>query len=493
MAQRIALARWFVLVLFGIPAFLIGFGVEGVYQQILTEARAEDMGMAIDGEFARGFFSSSAETRLASEDDPSDFVRITHRIKHGPLLLGGERGLAFGLSAIESRIDADDDQFSELIEALHGRPLVRADTHVGFGGALSMLIHSPTLESEDGQLSFEGARGDIVFEPSSSAARGQLHAGALRLGDDSGEVSVDGLSIRFDTAEPESDGTADVNGSVELGQMRFGTTGIGATVAPTTSTFEASGTGEQGRGTSTTRLGEVRLQGEEGAESVLSGLVLVQTQENRGVDGRSLMDLESKLTFDAFSTGGRTYHDGVLDLALSNFDADAWQALGDAGGDEPRTEEERMEAQMRVMTELLPAALAASPRFEIRQLGLESDAGDVKGVMLLGVDASDPSMLTNPLMLLSKIRAEAKLAAPEQVMHALVDAYLSRDREGDPFDVRARVVAERSALLAKLVADGTLIHEGGRYSIDARLQEGFPIFNGMPADPSFLQGIVPGF
>ena len=102
-------------------------------------------------------------------------------------------------------------------------------------------------------------------------------------------------------------------------------------------------------------------------------------------------------------------------------------------------------------------------------------------------------MLGNPLMLLSKLEAEANLVAPEPMMHALVEAMISGEQTGDPFEARAQLVAQRTALLDKLVMDGTLEFENGIYSIDARLQEGFPIFNGMPADPSFLTGLVPGF
>jgi hypothetical protein len=158
----------------------------------------------------------------------------------------------------------------------------------------------------------------------------------------------------------------------------------------------------------------------------------------------------------------------------------------------------KMEAQMSLMSEQLPAFLSPSPEVALEKLHLVGESGALDASLRFGVDGSDPSMLGNPFMLLSKLQASASLDGPVAMLEAALDDYYERSlrQEQPELDTASRAAlaqATRVATLDKLTTDGTLIRKGDRYTLEARLEEGLPIINGVPADPTFLMGILPGF
>ena len=117
------------------------------------------------------------------------------------------------------------------------------------------------------------------------------------------------------------------------------------------------------------------------------------------------------------------------------------------------------------MGEQLPAFLSPSPEIALEKIHLVGKSGALDASARLGVDGSDPSMLGNPFMLLTKIQASATLDAPGSMLEALLDGYYERGllEEQPELDAEARrALAQeaRIATLEKLLADGTLVHKG---------------------------------
>jgi uncharacterized protein YdgA (DUF945 family) len=61
-----------------------------------------------------------------------------------------------------------------------------------------------------------------------------------------------------------------------------------------------------------------------------------------------------------------------------------------------------------------------------------------------------------------------------------------------PADVAEMAAFMRDGVMSQLVAQGVLVTDGERYTIDARLEDGLPTVNGQPIDPGLLEGVLGG-
>jgi uncharacterized protein YdgA (DUF945 family) len=511
MGVRVGIGLGAVLVLLGIGSCVSGVVLERAYERIIDEASAASEGSwEIEGEYRRGWLSSSARTRLTIADEQGGeplVVPLEHDVVHGLVPLGmlARGGSPFdvlvGRVVTEHHLDAE--RLPRFAEALKGRPFLQATTRIGVTGMVDVELHSPSFVLDDGSFESEGMVGDVRLSLSDGRGQGAVRVGVLHLRDGEGVALIDGGKLSFES-EPGQGGegaaSSRVSGVLELGAVSLEGEGGRARIAPARLRFSGeSGEGATIAGQTELELSEVEAHPAQGRSLVLRGLELLEVREQSTPDARR--DFRADLSFQALELGDERYGPGELQGAIRNIDAQAFEALQEAAaaveaaGDD---EQAKMQAQMALMGGQLPAFLAPSPEIALEKLHLVGESGALDASIRLGVDGSDPSMLGNPFMLLTKVQAAAKLDSPGPMLEALLDGYYERTlREEQPeLDAEALGVLARetrAATLEKLLADGTLVRKGDRYAFEARLEEGLPIINGAPADPTFLMGIVPGF
>lgn len=511
MAVRVGIGLGAVLVLLGMGSCVSGVVLERAYERIIEEASAASEGSwEIAGEYQRGWLSSSAQTRLSIVDERGGeplVLPLEHDVVHGLLPLGmlARGGSPFDLvvGRVVTEHHLDPERLPRFAEALKGQPFLQATARIGVTGVVDLVLHSPSFALDDGALVSEGMDGDVQLSLREGQAKGDVRLGVVHLREDEGVALIDGSTLSFES-EPRSSaegaGSSRVSGVLELGAVSLEGEGGRARIAPARLRFSGeSGEGATIAGETELELSEVEVRPAEGQPLVVRGLELLEVRQQSAPEARR--DFRAELSFEALELGDAHYGPGELEGAIRNIDAQAFEALQKAaavvqaaGNDE----QAKMRAQMALMGEQLPAFLAPSPEIALEKIHLVGKSGALDASARLAVDGSDPSMLGNPFMLLTKIQASATLDAPGPMLEALLDGYYERGlREEQPeLDAEARrALAQetRIATLEKLLADGTLVRKGDRYAIEARLDEGLPIINGAPADPTFLMGIVPGF
>lgn len=508
MSRRVGIGSAVVLVLLLLGSFVCGLVLERVYGRIIDEAQAGSGGLyEISGVFQRGWLSSSAQTRLVFPDaaggEPVE-LPLEHDVVHGPIPLAmlarGGNPLDWLLGRIVTEHHLSAERLPRIASALGGRPFVRAIARIGMTGIVDVELESPSFELEDGSVSSEGLEGELQLAPRSGEASGTIRLGAVRVRDTQGVATLDGSTFEFASEPGQGDATGQLSGAWELGALALEGESGSLRLGSSSMRFEGeSGQGASIAGRTEIELGTLEAKAPEGEPIALRGLKLVERREvNPSTAHR---EFHANLSFEDLEVAGDRFGPGTVEAAIRNIDADAFEALREAAaaveaaGDD---EMKKMEAQMSLMSEQLPAFLSPSPEVALEKLHLVGESGALDASLRFGVDGSDPSMLGNPFMLLSKLQASASLDGPVAMLEAALDDYYERSlrQEQPELDTASRAAlaqATRVATLDKLTTDGTLIRKGDRYTLEARLEEGLPIINGVPADPTFLMGILPGF
>jgi hypothetical protein len=288
-------------------------------------------------------------------------------------------------------------------------------------------------------------------------------------------------------------------------------------------------------------LGDYRIEATGETQGMLRALTGLRVEERlHFAPETGLRDLELALRFDRLE-GDRRFDTGELKLRASNIDSEAIQGF--------RTAMARIDAQAppdsdtsllkaEAFEEWAPQVLGPAPELALERLSLESDAGPIRADFRVGIDASDPSMLANPFMVMALIQAELNLEVPAVVMREWladqlfctapvrsideVDATtgkVSTRRVAAPAPLPPPVMArlwdgyrvDQSAaeaseidvdgalrasgfrcqpILKKMVADGILLPRGTSLVTNVRVEETLPFVNDSPR-PELLVGVVP--
>jgi len=482
----VKLAVGALLLVFIVAPGLLGFVTARAYEQILSEVRATaSSGYEIEGQFDRGWWTSRAETRIRFVADPSGGFEIPlqHHIVHGPvplaMLASGGSPLGFLFAVVGTEYHAERERVPNIAEALGDRALIELTTRLGFDRSLKFHFRSPAFETADESVVSGGIEGDARITTGEAPwLSAEISSGAMTLRSPTSELRMEPSELGYSGAAiPQAMAEGELEAA--LGDIYVGTRGK---AEASVLLLRGARLDQWTRKTAKSDAGEP----EPGAVT-----------ETKATPLRSST---MHLRFSELSFGGNRYGPGRLESKLENIDVDSWVAMSEAmdelaGRGLPA--EELEQARMMLTMEMLPKVLGASPTLTLEKLTLEGRSGTFSLTGLLGVDGSDPSALANPFMLLGQIRAEAKMAAPVPMLHSFLDRLMARDLAATgmlPPDQQAAVAkVARAELIAKLLQDGTLVLDGETYRLDAHLQEGLPILNGQPADPSFLMGILPGF
>jgi hypothetical protein len=261
----------------------------------------------------------------------------------------------------------------------------------------------------------------------------------------------------------------------------------------------------------------------------------VEERTGRSEQGEGLRDFDLSLDFDEL-VGSRRFGPGEAVLEVRNIDSAAiqgFQAAMKAIDAQALDELETNMQKMAAFEEWAPRILGPSPLLQLERLKMSSEEGEVRASFRVGVDASDPSMLGNPFIVLALVDAELDLGMPVPLVTSLLagrhfcagppaprpihgmvparpdppfaqpvmvpfiggyqlDTSLADQPEASVLATLGSAGFECRTMRAKLVDDTILVQKGDRYVLNARLQSGMPMLNGAPANPALFAGLVPG-
>ena len=129
------------------------------------------------------------------------------------------------------------------------------------------------------------------------------------------------------------------------------------------------------------------------------------------------------------------------------------------------------------MTDLL----AKSPEFEIKQLTIRTDKGDLSGRANLDF-AGGKNPAGNILALLGSLEASAELSVSEALLYLVAENVFRNASAKDPESAKTGA----NALVMGLMAGNYIISEGGSFKSSATFKHGVLTVNGRKLDLSNL-------
>jgi len=133
-------------------------------------------------------------------------------------------------------------------------------------------------------------------------------------------------------------------------------------------------------------------------------------------------------------------------------------------------------------TQIMIDLLAKSPEFEIKQVTLRTDKGDLSGRAKLSFDGPGKNLAGNILAIIGSIDASAELSVSEALLYLVAENVL---REGSAQDPESAKIGANE-LLMRLMAEKYIISKDGSFKSSATFKHGIPTVNGRRLDLSNL-------
>jgi uncharacterized protein YdgA (DUF945 family) len=470
-----------VLAAWGGLSYWFGLQTEREYRNFMQQASDWKDFKLTSTEYRRGIFTSQATATLELIQAPSppnqDLQReqektpfrllLAHQITHGPVPLGRlpQAGsiLHPALAVVETKMSLDP-QMKELLKDIklpEGAPPsmdVSTILHWGGKGDTHVLVHSFQGELGDDPkvaIDFAGLKGQFQFTPGFKQVDGTFSTERF-----SGSIArksvlqMKGMRCSFHQTE----GTH----GIYLGDVAYDVD-----------------------------LVELKNQDAARADADFS----IQGIKVKAVAQESDHDLSSSgtISVDRLVLKEGAFKSAVFELELRKLDArvlsefqDTVQKLQrDSAGTEALPDQ-----TLAALLTILPKLLKSSPEVEIKQLGFESEDGDVRANALLKVDGRKIQGSLNLPALLDAAELDLAVSAAEGTLVRLLKSFEQRSESGadggtgEDRSARTKrdkeIEAEIRAQLGALAAQNLLVLEKGVYRMSARYAKGQVTLNGRP-------------
>jgi uncharacterized protein YdgA (DUF945 family) len=230
----------------------------------------------------------------------------------------------------------------------------------------------------------------------------------------------------------------------------------------------------------------------EGSEKDKSpfNLTSLRIKAESGVSGETTIGGSLRLSFDKLNVGGMAFGPFAMEFETRKLDAEVLSRFHKLAEDLRKRagsaeQKEAAEREMEKTAEgVLLDLLAKSPEFEIKQLKLSTDKGDLSGRAKLGFDGPMANLAKNVLFLLASIDASAELTVSEPLGYFVAENLL-RDAGQDPGSTKMNA----DAVVMGLVAAKYITSEGGSLKSSAAYKHGALTINGRKLDLSNLKHI----
>ncbi len=465
-----------VLALFGLP-YWFGIQTEKAYNDIVSKY-SETGGISIvDKSYERGWLNSKAKTAFIIKNGDAELIKLeeSDTIYHGPFpvqaVLSGRAGLTPVMAVIDSKVvpvPVGESEYSEIIKKIPPASLL---TRLSLDGGGITDITMPGVETGAGgdgeKLKWEGLTGDVRFGPEFKDVDTGLKSPGLHITGKESDVTITGIEAdsRIKYVGPEN--------KYPVGDIKF-------TVGDVVVKSKEENSGEYDNFS-------------------VTGIGLTGTSAESG----GLIDSTHSLGFKELRAGGSTYGPGGYELAIRNIDMASWiqiQELLKKNQNASQSEEERAVFMTELM-KIVPGLIKKSPEIELTKLSIKTNEGSLDGRLKISVDGSNmdnPELASNPLFLVTAIKADAKLAVTKRLLETVINDYKREeitedfrkaDDEIPPDEEIAGMAKEETGDEIKgLMDQGIITETDDNYELSASYEMGQITLNGQPLDMQSLIG-----
>jgi uncharacterized protein YdgA (DUF945 family) len=430
--------------------YWFGMQAEKTYGQITRQLESKGYINISSSRYERGLFSSTAETTFTLHGH-SEPIRAVHSISHGPFpldrLFSGELDLTPVQAVIDSSLSGGDG--SAALEALTASTRVALD-----GGGTTRLTAGDlqALVEGEGELHVGGITGTVHFRPNLTRASGSLGARTLRMVEQGGDTTLDGVNATFDVYSGLL--------GLSLGSAELSVDSLSANAA-------------------------------KGSPPVdVRGLRLRSSVEDRG----GAIDTSVAVEVDEFQTPDGKGGPGEFTIELRNLDAGAIRAFEERARQasaEGIAPEQQGSMMMGGVMDLIAGLGRRNPEIEVTRLRVVMPEGELTGSGRVKLDGT--KLDDGPLAALNAVDAEAQISLPADMVLAMVR--LEVGMELAALESKGKIPT-LTAAQRQMVVDNTapqrvdewaaarhLVKEDDRYRLQAAFRDGMLIVNNEHLSP----------
>ncbi|MFT3760604.1 YdgA family protein [Thauera sp.] len=458
---KIAAALAVIALSYPAAAWFTGQKVQAVLDEQYAELQSHPTLKMTERSYERGVFSSTEKITFemvmptAAEDgtlqagEPLRMHAINH-IKHGPL-----PGLStLAAATMDSRIVLDGTPDESLKLPLEIRTVFQ------FDGSGRSAVSSPALEfgmpdSSGNEVRFGlgELKADIAFSAGLRSYTTKGTADSFSMEDPSMRITLSGLVFDGDQRRLFDD-----EPWLYVGKQR-------ATVA------------------------SMDVSGKEDGQ--LDGMAFQLERMSYDIDAPAegdYVNLKALMGTEVLRIGDTDYGPAHYDFSLTHLHGRTlvalWRKLMEISTDPAvlAAQEEDPTALLAPLAEPAMALLGYSPAFSIDRISFSSPHGKTDLSAQVRLDGLQPEDTANPMMLIAKLQAEAKLSMPQVLLQSFAGG------EAEDEDEAAFAAAQFEAQLGALEAQGYLQRDGNIVKTQAAFRQGQFTVNGKPFNPLALGG-----
>lgn len=464
---KIATALVAIALIYPAATWFSGQRIQAVLDEHYADMKSHPSLKVSERTYERGVFSSTEKVSfemampVAAEDGTVQAgeplrMTISSRIQHGPV--PGFETLAAAM--LDSEVVLEGEVGAALRESLGGKAPLVARTVVKFDGGGHSAMTSPAFELAvpDGtgqalRIGFSGLKADIDFSAGMRSYTMKGTADGLSMEDPDMLIKLSGLVFDADQHRLFDD-----EAWLYAGKQR-------ATVASMKA--EAKEEGE---------LGDTRFE-------------LERLSYDIDMPGKGeYLDIKALMGTEVLRVADVDYGPAHYDFSIKHLHGrtlmDLYRKLLEISGD-PAQLAQQTEDPAALFAPLAGPAmtlLAHDPEFSIDRISFTSPHGTAALSAEVSLKGVQPDELSNPLMLLAKLRASADLSVPQ----GLLLAFASNEAE-DPEEADF-AAAQLQQQLELLEAQGYLQRQGDQVKTSAAFSQGQLTVNGRPFNPLAMGG-----
>lgn len=366
----------------------LGSRIASTFPQTAAAA-ARHAGLSVkEFNYHRGWFTSTADSTLATHSATPILIVAHYEIEHGPIPpQSWQRAPVLAVIHARYSVRAGSKATPKLTKEIATIPPATLEASVGLQGDATgtIAVEGGKRGSGDKSVAWAPVTGQIAFDTGWTRLKMSIAAPSL-------EVVSGGSKIRFTKMALATDLNKGSAGTM-VGTSRFS---LGSVSMPGLAEF---------KGIQNTSLSQ--------AVNELLSMEFEWKLADATIAGKHYGPADAKATLKRIDTA-----------ALNKFQEDMDATYNRALPPE--------QAQMIVFGKALVLAGALSrrnPEFDLSKFQLKTEFGPVSGNARLAVDGSSQDIGANPMLLLTAIEGDAQLSVPEAAFRALIKARIRKDVE----------------------------------------------------------------
>jgi uncharacterized protein YdgA (DUF945 family) len=235
-------------------------------------------------------------------------------------------------------------------------------------------------------------------------------------------------------------------------------------------------------GSATLSIGSIEGMEKEDTSFNLTSLEL---KTDSGASGETING-SLRLSFEQLKAGGLGLGPFAMEFEARKLDSEVlsrFQKLVSESRNKAAEQNEDSSGEIqKLFTHTLIDLLAKSPEFEIKQLTVRTNKGDLNGSARLTFSGPGKNLAGNILALIGSIDARAEVSVSEALLYLIVENVFRDSSAQDPESAKTGA----NALVMRLMAAKYIISDGGSFKSSATFKHGMLTVNGRKLDLSNL-------